>query len=191
MRKAINDYYSYLRDLGLSPPTESPLMKIDMGFFVCGGSPAAETASIRPERISDQKAVAYAYSFCFFQKSILRGAELTSTNAFHRDEVSTALADYFPTAFFGGSSSNELTNALLAVRQKCGIDFTDGTVARAIGWMGIDNSAPDGETIAQFFYRQFLGGMVQMRTFGENRKPQDAENILRERGFAPPRPISQ
>lgn len=190
LKKTVNEYYVYLKALGLSPPVQSPVMKVDMGLFVCSppmGSLVGETASIRPERLGEGEAIANAYSFCFFQRSILRGAEMLSSDAQNRNDVSIELSDYFASAFSGRhTSSNKLSNALLAVRDKCGADFTDGAVARAIEWMGAEQKpASERETVAQFFHRHFVSGVVQMRTSGENQKPDDAEAILKEQGFAP------
>jgi hypothetical protein len=168
----------------LSPPTEGPLIKVDRSFVVCSPTGSSRIGDTATKAVGNARALAKAYSFCFFQRSILGDAEVSTPDATNRLEVTFALADYFPAAFAGHSTSNnELANALLKIRRKCGPDFTDTSLAKAIGWMASEQYTPQNETLSQFFFRQFLSGMVQIQTSGNEQKVLEARTILQDSGF--------
>jgi hypothetical protein len=194
IRRAINSFYVYLRDVGLDDlPRTSPIINLNTREGRITGcdcqrpdSRLPDRSNLNPNLAYSRREIALAYSTCYFHR--LAGCKGKNADDFH-DSGSFVVMDYFCCVFgrrrFIQNPKNyemQLLAALLSIRLDCGATFTDGAMVHVAKLMPLSPKQSD-DSFGVWFYRLFQQGMYSIGQPGEFARRDRANDILVERGL--------
>lgn len=208
IRRTINNFYVYLRRLGLSPPLVSPLIGLSslpisltpgsayslsasLGTAcICSASNAPDTAAFMYMKPHRKASIASAYLSCYLFRLFGVGDKTQQLRELHTG-ARILMEYYFCYAFGGGpfvawSESKDsicrVVDALFAVRIACGDHFTDTLMAYTLQLLPTANPK-DGESFNEWLLDSMQTAMLNTVSHSSRSKVNHAMRILARYGI--------